>query len=117
MNGQIEVALHLRQRPRAEPFVADRIAVGHAEREGGVLVEAEIGGVVVIDDDGDVGLQLRKPFAHGHVSVEERFPRRLLRAVAVDHRADRRHMRKADAADDLAHQRASLILRVARNCW
>src|SRR2546423_8520173 len=51
MRGELEIALHLGQRSCAEALVADGIALGDAEGEGWVLVEAEVGGVVVVDDD------------------------------------------------------------------
>src|SRR5205807_8136218 len=47
---------HGGQRPGAEALVADRVLLGDAEREGRILVEAEIGGVVVVDHDRHVGL-------------------------------------------------------------
>ena len=116
VRGELGVPGHFGKRPRTEAFVADRVALRDTEREGGVFVKAEIGGVIVIDDDRDIGLELRQPFAYRHVGIEERLPGRLLRAAAVDYRADRRHVREPNPADDCAHQRAPRILRVARNC-
>ena len=115
MRGQLRIAYHSGERARAEALVADGIALGHAEGKGRVLVEAEIGDVIVVDHDGHIRLDFRQPFTHGHIGVEQRLPCRLLRAAAIDHRANRGHMRQPDAPDDACHQVAPLILRVARN--
>ena len=101
MNRKFCVAAHFGQRPRAEAFVADRIALGDTEGEGRVLVEHEIGAVVVVDDDRHVRLQLGEPLAHRHVGVRERLPRRRLHLAAVVGDAHRRHVREAYAGDDL----------------
>jgi len=116
VDGQLQMTRDRWEGTRTEALVADRITLGDAEGERGVLVEREVGGVVVVHHDRDVGLQALQPFAHRHVRIEKRLPRRFLRPIAINHWPDRRDVGKAETADDPAHQRAPLILRVARNC-
>ena len=94
------IASHLWQRPRAEALVGDGIALGRADGEGGVLVEHEIGAVVVVHHDRDIGLEAREPLAHRDVGVGERLPRRRLHPAAVVGDADRGDVRKTQTGDD-----------------
>src|SRR5688572_7325834 len=46
VDGELGIAHHFRQRPRAKALIRDAVAIGRAERKGRILVEGEVGAVV-----------------------------------------------------------------------
>ena len=69
-----------------------------ADRERRDHVEAERGGVIVVDEKDDVGLVILQPLLGIFVAREDRLPVWLGRLAEVERRADRGHMRGVDAA-------------------
>jgi hypothetical protein len=76
------------------------VSVGAAQREGGHLVEEEVQAVIVVDDDGDVGLVVPQPCFGGLVTVEEPFPVRFLCQPVGNGVAHGWYVRAGDAAAD-----------------
>ena len=111
------MALHDRHRPRPPAFVGGREFRRAAEREGRDQVDRERRGVVVVDHDGDVGLQLPHPLLRFLEAREHPLPVGLLGLVVVDRRADRGNVRRSDACDDLGHDVTSVWLRIWLSTW
>jgi hypothetical protein len=92
-----------RQRRKAPAFVGVLIFGRRADRERGQIVEEEVQAVIVVDDDGRVGLRPLEPLAHGRIAREERPPVVVLLEPACDRVADRGDVRGADSADEPRH--------------
>jgi hypothetical protein len=86
-------------------FVCAAVLGRRADRERRQLVEEEVQPVVVVDDHGDVRLRFAQPLVHGLEPVEEGLPVRLFLLPLLDRPADRRDVRRRDAADDPGHRR------------
>ena len=63
MPGEFGVPLHHGHRARTEALIGDGELVGNANQEGGNDLQGKRGRMVVVDHDGDVGRQIRQPFA------------------------------------------------------
>ena len=103
VRGELGMALHHRHRARAPALVGGREFGRAAEREGRHDLDRERRRVVVVDDDGDVGLRLLHPFLRFLEAREHPLPVRLLGLLVVDRRADRRHVRRRHSCDDPSH--------------
>ena len=103
VRGELRMALHHRHRARSPAFVGGREFRRAAEREGRDDLDRERRGVIVVDDDGDVGLGLRHPLLGFLEAREHPLPVRLLGLLVVDRRADRRHVRRRHSCDDPSH--------------
>ncbi len=93
MRGQRRMALDHRHRPRAPALVGWRELGGAAQRESRDQIDRECRGVIVIDDDGDVGLGLAHPLLRFLEAREHPLPVRLLGLAVVERRADGGHVR------------------------
>ncbi len=100
---QARVTFQRRDFSRALPFVRDRVALAHPEREGRIAIEKKGGGVIVEAEDEHVGLLLGEPFCDRRVAFEERLPVGIGLLRLVERHGDGRHVRCADAADDPCH--------------
>ena len=95
-------------RAGAVALVGRRELVGQPERERGDDLERERGGVVVVDDDADVGLDLGHPGAGRLAPWRSRAPSRGRSVLPLSMAAPTAgHVRAADAADEPGHQRAA----------
>ena len=103
VRGELGMALHHRHRARAPAFVGDRKFRRGAEREGRDHLDRERRGVVVVDHDADVRLDLGDPLLGALEAAEHPLPVRLRLAMVVDRRADRRHVRRCHSCDDPSH--------------
>src|ERR1700733_14799621 len=110
MRGKRRMTLDHRHRPRSPAFVGWRKFRGAAEREGRDHLHRERRGVIVVDDDGDVGLGFAHPLLRSLETRENPFPIRLLGLVVVDRRADGGHMRRTYSCDDPGHGVTSVLL-------
>src|SRR5262245_20381413 len=89
--------------PRTPSLVRRLELVGAADRERRNHVEAERGGVIVVDQEHDVRRVLCHPATRSVKALEQRHPIRLRGLAQVHRRADRRHVRACDACGDLRH--------------
>ena len=103
VRGERGVTLHHRHRARAPALVGGREFGRAAEREGRDHLDRERRGVVVVNQDDDVGLRFRHPFLGFLEAREHPLPIGLLGALVVDRRADRRHVRGRNSCDDPSH--------------
>jgi hypothetical protein len=101
--GEIGVPLHFRHRARPPALVGDREAVGAADREGRDEGHVERRGVVVIDQDHDIGFGVALIGARKLVAGEDRLPIGLVRLPVVHRRADRGDVARRDACGDAGH--------------
>ena len=111
--GQFRMALHDGHGAGAVALVGGRELVGQPEGEGGDDLQRERGGVVVVDDDADVGPYLGHPGAGRLELGEIGRPVGLVGLALVDRRAHRGHVRAADATDEPGHQRAVPLVAAA----
>ena len=88
---------------RSPAFIGRREGVGATQGKGGHDVERERRGVVVVNENDDVGLLLRNPFSGPFIACENRRPVRVRRSAAVECGADRRHMARANACGNPGH--------------
>jgi hypothetical protein len=105
---ELRMSVDLRHRARAEAFVRDRELGGRAHHEGGNELERQRVRVIVVDEDRDVRLELREPFARGDGAVEVGLPVRIAVIALVHRDADRGDVGARNAADDARHQDFSL---------
>ncbi len=101
---QVGVAGDGWHRPRSEALVGDAEHGGHAEREGGDDLQRERAGVVVVDDDARVGVELGDPLTCRSELRDVRRPVGLAGQPLVERGPDRRDVRGADATHDLSHR-------------
>ncbi len=107
------VSLDGRQLARPTAFVCGPVPVADAEGEMGIVVEEERGNVVVIDEEQHVRTLVREPFLDRLVPLEDRRPDGVLLLVRVEGEADRRSMRRRDAAHYCGHEGLpSIVLKV-----
>src|SRR5208283_3081384 len=85
-----------------------------SDGEGRHLVEKEVEAVVVVEDDGDVRLFPFQPLTRRAETVEERLPVGVLLELFGDGAADRRNVRRSEAADDLGH--GDLLRHIVSGC-
>jgi hypothetical protein len=88
---------------KAPPFVGISVLAGGPDRERRHFVEEEVQAVVVVDDNGNVGLHGVEPFVHRLVCIEERLPRGFVLPTPRDSLANGRDVRSCDSADDRGH--------------
>src|SRR5262249_22231736 len=88
---------------KAPAFIRILVLRCGADGEGWHLVEEEVEPVIVVDDDSEIRLHAVEPCVDWPISVEERFPKRIVLQPAGDSLADRRNMRCRDTANDSSH--------------
>jgi hypothetical protein len=101
--GKILVALVRRQGGDAPAFVGIAVLGGGADSEGRHLVEEEVQAVVVVDDHGDIRLDLGEPVMYRRKAVEEGLPVGVLLQIVGDGTADVGHMGNVESADYFGH--------------
>ena len=111
MPGQVRLADHVGHRARPPALVGRLVAFATADREGRDDLHVEGGGMVIIDQDHDIGLFLRDPLPRPVIAGEQRLPIRLGGLLEVHGSADGGHMAGGDAGSDAGHQRFSLMER------
>ncbi len=117
MRGERRIALDHRHRPRPPALVGRRKLRRAAERESRDHLDRERRGVIVVDDDGDVGLGLPHPLLRLLEAREHPLPIRLLGLAVVERRADGGHMRRTYSCDDSGHGITSVLLIGIWLCW
>src|ERR1700722_15097838 len=103
MGREPRIALDYRYRSRPPALVRRRELLGTAEREGRDDLERERRGMIVVDQDHDVGRVVADPLLGEFVALEQRPPVRVLRLAVIERGADCRHMRGRQARVDPSH--------------
>src|SRR6185437_14775748 len=85
------------------PHIGDRKAFGAAQGEGRDHLQRKRRGMVVIDQEHDIRLQLRQPLLREFVAGKDLLPIGLAALAIVERRADRWHMRGGDTCEKLSH--------------
>src|SRR5262249_45074742 len=110
VRGERRMTLYDRHRARAPALVGRRKVRRAAERERGNEIDRESRSVVVIDDNGDIGLGLAHPFLRLLEAREYALPIGLLGLAVVDGCPDGGHMRRTYTCDDPGHGFTSALL-------
>jgi len=92
VTGELGVAAHHRHRPGAPALIRRGELLGTADGESGHDIEAEGAGVIVVEEQDDVGLLLGDPTTREVVAGKHRRPVGVLRLAVIERRADRRHV-------------------------
>jgi hypothetical protein len=90
--GELWMAVHCRHWTRAKAFVRHRKIRSRAQQECGDQLQRKRIGVIVVDEDGDIGFKLREPFARRDGAVEVWFPVLVACVALVERGADGRNM-------------------------
>ena len=103
MPGERRMSLHNGHRTRSKSFVGDGKAIRHTDEKRGDELQRKGACMVVVDHDGNIGLELREPLARRLVALEKTFPIGRRRRAPIHRNADGRHVRASDAGDDASH--------------
>src|SRR5262249_7476104 len=102
---------------KSPTFIGIPIFCCRADRKRRHLVQEEIQSMIVVNDDGDVGLHSSEPVVGRLVSRKKVFPIRIVVKPASDCLADRWDMGCCDSANNLGHVYSTPALTsISLNC-
>ena len=101
--GQLGVALHHGHGARAPAFIGRLVLRCSADGERGNQVQAEGRGVVVVDEEDDIGLVVLHPLPGEVVAREQRLPVVFLGLAQVHGRANGGHVRCVNGCGNACH--------------
>src|ERR1700678_3598610 len=104
MPSQVGGALHDRDRTGAPTFVGREEPFRATQSKRRDEVETEGRGVIVVNEENDVGLLAHDPFAGVLKPTKHWSPVGFRGLTQIDGRAYRRHMTTADTSGDACHQ-------------
>jgi hypothetical protein len=117
VRGQVRMADDGGHRARAPALVGRLKLRRGADGKGGNHLQAEGGGVVVVDQEHDVGLVVLHPLLGEFVALEDRLPVGFLGLAQVQGRADGGHVRGVDGCGDAGHGQAPFFWPAAPCGW
>ena len=103
VRGELGSPTYHGHRPRTPAFIRGCEFRGASDGKRRDDLEAERGGVIVVNQEDHVGRICGHPLPGEFEAREQRRPIRLLRLALVDGCADGRHVRAADAGGDARH--------------
>ena len=103
MPGQSRIARDRTRNRNPPAFVFAAIFGGGTDCKGRQFVEEKIQTVIVVENDGDVGLRPRQPVVDVIEALEERLPVGIALLFFRNRFADRRNVRAANTANNYRH--------------
>src|SRR5206468_11183204 len=103
MRGKLRMSLHHWHGTRAPALVGGWKLRRGAERKGWNQFDRERRGVIVVDRDDDVRVDVRHPLFRLLEAGEHALPVRLFGLLVIDCGADGRQMRRGYSCDDFCH--------------
>ena len=97
--GKYGITFYRGQRTCAPAFITDRVFIGNTQRERRVLVEKEIGAMVVVQNDGVSYPDVLQPGFCRLITVKQGLPPRRLLLVLIESHANRRNVGRTDTGN------------------